>query len=97
MVEMERKSMGKSEGSHNEQGNLLGSEWQARAKGILVNLGMQTDFKVEEVNQEDLRAVVENAQRSQRLHDATFSIAHEPGVSAGAAGSRLIWAEVMRW
>lgn len=67
-----------------------------RAREILKAQGRLFDFKVEDMDQDELREKVENAARSRRMREEGCSITHERIGQASGSGSRLIWDEVMK-
>ncbi len=94
------KTWGKSSaeaGSQSNAGNLLGQEWQERAKEVLIAMGSLTEFKVQDVSQDDLRPIWENANRSWRMREESFTIMQERESAPAPDGRRMIWDEVGKW
>lgn len=75
----------------------MGHGWEERAREVLIAMGKLTEFKVEDMHQDEFREVVQNAQNSRRLREASFSIVHEADEMPTATGRGLIWGEVMKW
>ena len=94
------KTWGKSTaeaGSQSSAGNMLGTEWQQRAKEVLIAMGSLAEFTVEDISQDDLREVCANAARSRRMREESSSIMQEREEGPAATGRRLVWDEVRKW